>query len=242
MSADIPASIQKRTDRNHLERITNLIKNNAALPEIIAGSGISTPHTKAVIAALVRTKVIAENRPDKAATEKQSGFAMLVRGNLVKQLQKIDQSTFTGKIDIQGRSQPATIYIHGGRIVNADHGDTKGEKALFRIFSERGGVCKIINASIEVEEVITDPLDSLFESASREIAWRKQMKMDFSKVMVTLNGNHELQNNSQVPEAGYQELLPILTAHENMQTIIDKSPFTDLKTATLLNELKKKVS
>ena len=32
--------------------------------------------------------------------EKKPGFPMLVKGNLVKQLKKIDQSSFTGKIKI----------------------------------------------------------------------------------------------------------------------------------------------
>ncbi|NOY68620.1 MAG: response regulator [Deltaproteobacteria bacterium] len=241
VSADIPNSIRNRTDSNHLERITGLIKNSAKLREIIAKSGISRPHTEAVIAELIKAEVIEEDEPVITKTEeKKAKFPMLVKGNLVKQLQKIEQSSFTGKIDIQGRSKPAAIFIQNGRVVNACHGDTVGEKALFRIFSERGGVCKIIHSPVEVEDKIFDPLDALFEGASREIAWRRQMKKDFSSVRVVLNGNHEINNNGQTADPEAQKILSLVKSQENMQTIIDQSPFTDVKTATLLNGLKKK--
>lgn len=241
VSADIPDSTRERTDNNHLKRIMALIRDGANLREIIAKSGISRPHTKTIIAELIKRNIVDENGPVITKDEgKKAGFPMLIKGNLVKQLQKIDQSTFTGKIEIQGRSKPAAIYIRNGRIVNADHGDTIGKKALFRIFSERGGACKIIHCAIEIKVMISEPIDALFESASREIAWRRQMKKDFSRVRVILNGNHGTDNNQQTAAPEAQKILSILKSQENMQKVIDQSPFTDVKTATLLNVLKKK--
>jgi|GEM_PF-202545 len=239
ISENIPNSIRKRTAETHLEKIMELIKAGHPLPEIIDKSGISTPHAKAVIVEFLRTKIIEEDRVQKEDAKK-TGFPMLVKGNLVKQLKKIDGSEFTGKIDIQGRSRPAAIHIRKGKIINANHGHTTGKKALFRIFSERGGVCKIINAAIDAEQVISEPIDALFEEASQEIAWRKKMKTDFSNVMVRLNQSHEPSNNGEYEKAGYKEILRIITGHDNLKQIIDQSPFTDLRTITILNELKKK--
>ncbi|MCF8023909.1 MAG: DUF4388 domain-containing protein [Desulfobacteraceae bacterium] len=223
-----------------IEHIILIIRQGKTVHEVIDGAGMSRLRTAAVLAGLINYGVVGEK--DNVGPQLESGKAtqqpILVKGSLVNRLKSMEGTPFTGMVDIQGRSRPAAIYIEQGRVINAEHGETAGKKALFRIFSERGGKCNIREHSVDVGRVINAPLEELMVEASREIAWRRRLKYDFSNIRVFISTNDSEELAAMEYDSAKIQLLEVVRKHPVMRDIVEVSPFTDLETCRLLEDLR----
>ena len=242
-SDELPDDRDENIPAETQDRIFAMINDGRTVREIIDSAFVSRLRTATFLVELLKTGTISVGedgkKKEQERTTTQSGdIHMLVRGNLVDKLKEIDGTSFTGIIDIQGRSEPASIFISNGKIINAFHGNTTATKALFRIFSELGGACSIKPADFELEPVIDAPLDELFAGASQEIAWRRRLKYDLSAIRVIpkqKNIRSDVENNTDM-----MQILDLIRRHRRMKAIIDACPLSDFKACTLMEELRDK--
>ncbi len=241
-SSKIPETTDEHIDEAAQNKIVAMITAGRTVREILESGILSRLRTIGFLIELLKADAIAVNaaaeKPPEGRVSDETGggeVPMLVRGNLVDKLREIDGTDFTGVIDIQGRSEQASIFISNGRIINAFHGNTTATKALFRIFSERGGSCSIRPADIDPALEIDAPLDHLFKEASREIAWRRRVKSDFSRIHVIPR------REKMVADAMDKEMIRILElvrAHRQLKEIIDACPLSDFETCSLIEQMR----
>ena len=222
--------------------IADLIQDDKTISEIISESGMSRVRTSALLAELIHCGIAFKRKPlqeinlggvpNKTEPVQED---TVVKGGLVKLIKRLNETRFTGKIDIRGRSAPASIDILDGIIVNAAHGEAVGKKALFRIFSERGGSCSALEGPVETDKKINASLDELIIEAGEEIVWRKNMEMDFSAINVLIVDENIKEQASIQSDPPASILLEAIRENTVIQDIIEASPFSDLETCRLID-------
>lgn len=246
LTSAIPSHVIDRIPAETLRSIMNLIRSGRTINEIPSGSGISRARAAAVLADLINCGVVTEQKvgrgSDLEVIPEITGPPQeydRVKGKLVERLKRMNETSFTGIISIRGRSEPASIYIEEGMIANAMFGKTTGRKALFRILSEHGGSYKETEGRAEIKKSIDAPLSDLIRDADAEIAWRRNLKTDFSSVgIIVYDAGFQEQGAIQEDPFKYQ-LLQITRGYPTLKDIIDASPFPDLETCRLIDEWRK---
>lgn len=243
----VPSHILDRIPVETLRRIMNLIRSGRTINEITSSAGISSLRAASVLAELIKYKIVTEKKigqkadleilPEKPGPLPEDGR---VKGNLVKLLRSMEKSFFTGIVTVRGRSKPASIYVEGGMIVNASFGKIIGRKALFRIFSERGGSFSEAEGPIEVDRSIDASLSDLISNAENEIAWRRNMKTDFFSIGIIIAENSREEQTVIEKDTLRSRLLQTIRENPAMNDIIDSSPFPDLETCHLIDDWRKK--
>jgi len=249
ISADTRLDVSKANMAEHITQsagdfqyIADLIEDDKAISEIISGSGMSRVRTSALLADLIHRGIAFQRKPLQEI--KLGGVPKntepvqedtVVKGGLVKLIKRLNETRFTGKIDIRGRSEPATIDIVDGVIVNAAHGEAAGKKALFRIFSERGGTCSTMEGAVETEKKINASLAELIREAGEEIIWRKNTEMDFSAISVLIVEESIKEQVSIQSDPLATTLLEAIRENSVVQDIVEASPFSDLETCRLID-------
>ncbi len=247
LTSAIPSHVIDRIPAETLRTIMNLIRSGRTINEIPNSAGISRARAAAVLADLINCGVVTEQkagqRTDLEVIPERTGPAQeydSVKGNLVERLKRIEKTSFTGAINIRGRSNPASIYIEDGRIVNATFGKTTGRKALFRILSEHGGSYKETEGSVEINKSIDAPLSDLIRDADAEIAWQRNLKTNFSFVGIIVSDSSFEEQDTIQKDPFKQQLLQAIRENSTLKDIIDASPFPDLETCRLIDEWRKK--
>lgn len=247
LTSAVPSHVLNRIPAETLRRIMNLVRSGITINEITKSAGISAPRTAAVLAELINCGIVTEHKagrktdleilPEKSDPPRKNTH---VKGNLVKRLKLLEKKSFTGTINVRGRSKPASIYIENGMIVNARFGNTTGRKALFRIFSEHGGSLSETEGPVRTDKSINVPLPDLIRDAEAEIAWKRNLKTNFSAIDIIVSDN-SLEKQSAVRNDPFKfRLLQAIRENTNMNDIIGSSPFPDLETCRLIDEWRKK--
>lgn len=246
LTSAIPRHLIDRIPAETLRSIMNLIRSGKTINEIPSSAGISRARAAAVLADLINCGVVTEHK-----TGRTTDLEVIpeipgppqeydrVKGNLVERLKRMEKTSFTGTINIRGRSKPASIYIEDGMIVNAMFGKTTGRKALFRIFSEHGGSYKETEGSVEINRSINAPLPELIRDADAEIAWQRNLKTDFSSVGIIVSDSSFEENGAIQKDPFKYRLLQAIRENSTLKDIIDASPFPDLETCRLIDEWRK---
>ncbi len=247
LTSAVPRHVVDRVPAEVLRSIMNLIRSGRTVNEIQNSAGISRLRTSAVLADLINCGILAEHKAGR-----QTGPEILpqttgtlqederLKGTLIKMLERMEKSAFTGTVSVQGRSKPAAIYMAAGMIVNATFGKATGRKALFRIFSERGGICSKTEGPVETDRRIDAYLSDLLRDAGAEIAWRKNLNTDFSGVSIMLSENRTEQQSALHTDPHKSGLLQAIGENSNLKDIIESSPFPDLETCRLIDQWHKK--
>ncbi|MBS3754107.1 MAG: response regulator [Desulfobacterales bacterium] len=247
LTSAVPRHVVDRIPAEVLRSIMNLIRSGRTVNEIQNNAGISRLRASAVLAELINCGILAEHKADR-----QTGPQILpetagtlqedegLKGTLVKMLERMEKNSFTGTISVQGRSEPAAIYMVDGMIVNATFGKATGRKALFRIFSERGGTCSKTKGPVKTDRRIDAYLSDLLRDAGAEIVWRKNLNTDFSGVSIMLSENSTEQQSALQTDPHKSGLLRAIRENSNLKDIIESSPFPDLETCRLIDQWRKK--
>jgi len=129
-----------------------------------------------------------------------------------------------------GNNAKSSIYFEKGRIIHAYHGKVMGKKALYRIFSEKGGQYQFQPLGFSVSHTISQPMNLLLEEGDREIGVLKRLDPGtFGKTIRT-----DERTNKKIGEiadkSGLIYILTLAQQHSNVGDIINASQMSDLQT------------
>ncbi len=153
----------------------------------------------------------------------------------------ISSNKKSGVLTVQGESDNGRVYFKGGRIFYAvlnDNEELGPIKALYRMVALQSGSYELGAATDEefVLELET-PTDQLVADALRESTELTAMQSDLPEVedMIVLPRPLKPPLSKLSPDE--LELIQLAMNEGFFQSILDKSPFTDLKTAQLMKGL-----
>ena len=262
-TVNLPGHLSERFPEETLNRIMHLIEAGKTVREILGNAGISSTRAAGILAGLINCGAVVESKKTNGETANAATMnpgvykqEALVKGSLVKLLRRMENKSFTGAINIYGRSQPAAIYVEQGRIVNAVHGKTCGKKAFFRILAERGGTVKaadqsvktqnesepLINRSLDrsldrsLNESLGESLNELINRAEEELAWKKNLPAVFYRKQVIFNDGGEKGLDIPRNDTARNNLLQAVGYNCAMQDILEASPLPDLETWQLVKD------
>lgn len=104
---------------------------------------------------------------------------------LAELLQALDAGRRTGVVELAGRGRTGTLWVRGGRVVDAETGDgRRGEDALFALFLWSEGTFSVVYGPISVAERITVSTTGLLLEAARRAdeAERDQARPPFAAI------------------------------------------------------------
>ncbi len=261
LTKNIPDSVLQKVPADTFDKIFAMAADGKSFMEIIEGVSLSRIRAARLLYELVEAGVLGigdENkeqvRPDRktegesqdkppvaARSSPASNGSSIIRGNLINKLRELTGNGFSGIIDIKGRSKPAAIYLIDGRIINAAHGDTTAKKALFRIFAERGGACKVRPGKVSVPDEITGTLGELIKEAESEVAWRKRVKMDYFADLCIGPGQRAGELDSLEGRRIDRFIIDYCKRNSSprLYDLIEASPWTDFETIGAVDKLRK---
>ncbi|MCP4687783.1 MAG: response regulator, partial [Desulfobacterales bacterium] len=146
--APIPEKTRENVEEWRLDKIMAMVESRRTAREIVDAGVMSRHRAAGVLAELLDVGVVEVMTAQPAAAPAAplpAAPAPLpdapdMEKSLLKGLNNIDRRKLTGILEIRDRPVKSTIYFDNGRIVHAYHGMTTSKKALFRIFSEKGGL------------------------------------------------------------------------------------------------------
>jgi len=258
-AVNLPEDLTGRFPEETLNRMMRLIESGKTVREILENAGISSTRAAGILAGLINCGAVVEPKKTDGETANAANMnpgpdeqKTLVKGSLVKLLRRMESKSFTGAINIYGRSQPAAIYIEQGRIINAMHGKTFGKKAFFRILAERGGTVKAADQSMKTQnganpstsgplneslnEALDVSLDVLIKKAEAELYWKKNLPADFYRKHVALSDEGEKSLDLPQKDAVRNNLLQTLGHNCSLLDIMETSPLPDMETWQLLKD------
>ncbi|MCP4687263.1 MAG: DegV family EDD domain-containing protein, partial [Desulfobacterales bacterium] len=159
--------------------------------------------------------------------------------SLLKGLNNIDRRKLTGILEIRDRPVKSTIYFDNGRIVHAYHGMTTSKKALFRIFSEKGGLKRFQPQPVVVENTIDASLGELIAEWLEENAWLRGLDEDVLNDSIRLNPGMLEKLPKLKKRPVFLNIISLVQQHGKIRDIIDASSLPDLKTYKCLLYLAK---
>lgn len=234
-SRKIPSRIKEILGEKWISEIIQLIERKKTATEIINGGGMSRSRVENILVELMKAGII-QAKGSKQASEEQP---VLVDEALIAQLYEIESSALTGALEIEGRQIPAIIFFDNGRIDQAHYGNQKGKKALFKIFSEKGGTLTFKPKNIIIEGAIQSDLTSLLSEADKEIRYKQELTDDKlnRRIVVKPDAFKKIASNKKGPD--WSNLLNLAVEKKIIRDILEASPLTELKTINRLILFKK---
>lgn len=256
ISEKIPPEIEDKAGKDHLRKILEMIDAGQTVREMITSGEMSRPGAGYALNLLLNADIIAvaensvQNAEDEEDKHEHEGhdpesedffsnprssvsdaetFPM-IEESLLKALNTFESRSVNGVLEIRDREEKAAICFHKGHIVHAYYGSVTGKKALYRIFSGKGGMLVFHPRSVTDENTVSDSLKVLLDEGNREVKTLQRLKQSsFEKL---LHVNHEmLEKFSDIqtrPSLKYT--LSLAKQHNKVRDIIDASRMTDLQT------------
>ncbi|RLC19960.1 MAG: hypothetical protein DRI57_05895 [Deltaproteobacteria bacterium] len=243
----IPPSIVQRAGKaeglNFVNSILSMIDEEQTLREILdcvhLRSDMSRPRAASILADLISAEVVAIQEEDPESDTIGSLARPGVEKRLVRLLKDFEDHKMTGLLELRGRQTKSAIYLDEGRIVHAAHGKVKAKKALFRIFSERGGSFEFQPQPEVPNHTIRESLDRLIEEGRKEAQVFRKLKKDllYNGVTVNTQKSKEASIIRNIPNMEY--ILSLAEQYGRLREIIDASRLTDLQTYNYLSYMDK---
>ncbi|MDM8521811.1 DegV family protein [Desulfococcaceae bacterium HSG8] len=247
-SPETPPVIEEESDREHIENILSMIRKRKTVRDIISSGGISRIRAASLLTSLLDIGAVAvqeeTTRPQpksgakpKATPPKirrgEDGFSpelSMIEEGFLKVLKSFDRGALTGVLEIRGRPEKAAIYFQDGRIVHAYQGRVIAKKALYRIFSEKGGTFKFRLQPVTIRKSVTGDLKSLLEEGNKEIENLQRLKSSTFDNVVTVNP-HMIESTSKIRgRPGLEHILMLAGKSGRIRDIINASRMTDFQT------------
>lgn len=154
----------------------------------------------------------------------------MIEDGFLKVLKSFEQGALTGMLEIRDRPENAAIYFHEGCIVHAYHGKVIAKKALYRIFSEKGGTLKFKLQPVTVSKTIDGTLDFLLEEGNREIENFRRLQSSTFENTVIIDAQTLEQTSKINGRPGLKHILSLARQHNRIRDIINSSQMTDFQT------------
>jgi len=243
-SRQIPPELDKGSDAAAAEMILNLITRGKTVQEIIACGTVSPVRAGSVLSALFDAGIADLHGPEPASERNtrrpkimpetsgfvHSGAGSAIEKGFLKMLKSFDRGALTGVLEIKDRPAKAAVYFQDGRIIHACHGNHIAKKALYRIFSEKGGTFRFRLQPVSVNRTIDGSLKSLLEEGSKEIESLRRLKPGTYENVVRINPR-VLEKTSKIEgRPGLKHILSLVEQNGRIRDIIDASQMTDFQT------------
>lgn len=230
----IPPVIEKKAGTQRLHKILSMIDEQKTAREIINCGEISRLRAASVLSGLLDAGLISVL---KYGVQKTKEEISLIDDGLLKELENCEKNALTGVLKIENLPGKAAIYFQDGCIIHAYYGKTVAKKALYRIFSEKGGVPRFYQEPANVRKAIDDSLGHLADEGNKEIEAFKELKNNEFEKIVTINT--KILDKAEKGQKPYSEIrdhkginyiLSLVRQHAKLKDIIDSSQMTDLHT------------
>ncbi|MFW5639703.1 MAG: response regulator [Thermodesulfobacteriota bacterium] len=230
-SKQAPPETEDRYGSDKIQKILWMVEKRFTANEIINSGKMSRPRAASILSDLLKKNIVlVQEEPDREEPEALQEPRLLIEDWLIKVLQNIDARKMTGVLEIGNRPVKETIFFQDGRVVNAFHGRTSGKKALYRIFSERGGAPKFQIIPVVVNQVISDDLDYLLEDGNWEVKTLRGLRRISFNNMISINPQNLDKVTRIKNRPGLKEVLTLVQQHGRVQEVIDASQITDMRT------------
>ncbi len=244
-SRQIPLGPDQGPDAFAAKEILNLITQGKTVQEIIGCGTVSPVRAGSVLSALFDAGIAGLQEAETASDRKNiappkvmpetEGFVPSPAGSAIekgflKVLKSFDRGALTGVLEIRDRPVKAAVYFQDGQIIHACHGRTTAKKALYRIFSEKGGTFKFRLQPVSVNRSIDGSLKSLLEEGSKEIEGLRRLNPGTFENIVRINPRI-LEKTSKIEgRPGLKHILSLAEQHGRIEDIMDASQMTDFQT------------
>ncbi|GBC59579.1 hypothetical protein DENIS_0518 [Desulfonema ishimotonii] len=225
----VPPEVEDRSGKDRIHKILAMVEKQFTASEIINSGKMSRPRAASILAELLRNDIVGvfEENDDTQKTEQPY---LLIEEWLLKVLSNIEARKMTGILEIGRRRVRERIFFNEGQIVNAFHGKAVGQKALYRIFAEKGGAPRFTPMPVVINYTIEQDLTYLIEDGNREVKTLKNLRKMTSDNPITINPEN-LEKVSRIKtRPGLKDVLTLVQQHGRVQDVIDASPITDLRT------------
>ncbi len=229
-AGEVPPISEDRFGKDYIRKIMKLVDRRATVREIINGGKMSRPRAGAILADLLRHDIIAVHEAEAISAETPKKPRSVLEGWLLKLLHNVESQKLTGRLEIGNRPEKQVLFFKNGRVVNAFHGRTIGQKALYRIFSESGGAPKFYREPVVISHEIDKDLDYLLEDGDREVRTIRELRRRTTNNAITIHTENMEKVSRIKTRPGLQDVLTLVQQLSRVQDVIDASPYTDLRT------------
>lgn len=157
---------------------------------------------------------------------------------VVDLLQTVEVSRKSGIAKVTNGQRQATIYFREGRVVDAEHGQLRGEEAVYRALIWNSGRFEVEFTSIDNEEIITTSTQGLLMEGMRRIDEWGRLAEQLPSTTAVFDVDHEglLERLTEIPDE-LNAILRLIDGTRSLMVIIDESPFDDLSTLSVISKL-----
>jgi DNA-binding response OmpR family regulator len=229
VSNEIPADTEDRYGKDKIHKILSMVEKGLTVNDIINSAKMSRPRAASIAGELIKKNILTPM--EKKTKDKQENEArMEIEEWLVKVLKNIETRKLTGILEVGNRPFKETIFFEEGSIVNAFHGKSIGKKALYRIFSEKGGAPKFQAQAVVVNTLIEENLDHLLKDGNWEVENLKELRRVSLNNLITINAENLDKVTKIKDRPGFKDVLTLVQQHGRVNDVIDASLLTDLRT------------
>ena len=226
-SDKIPPDVEDRSGKDRIEKILKMITSRYTAREVINSGKMSRPRAASILAEIIRAGVVVAIEEGE---EEPPAPKFMIEAWLLKIMRSIEQRRHTGMLEIGNRSVKEVIFFQDGRIINAFHGKVSGQKALYRIFAEKGGAPHFTSQHIVINIAINKQLEELIKDGNREVRLLKVLRKVSFNNTIRVNYQHIEKVSRIKSRPGLKDVLTLVQQYGRVREVIDESPLTDLRT------------
>jgi CheY-like chemotaxis protein/fatty acid-binding protein DegV len=234
--AKIPDETRKKWSQNRLQPIISLVRSRKSFEDILSSAPMSGLTVKAILAHLLREKIIRKK------TEDDLDLAVSISPKILKELKRIQNELASGALEVKGLAHRASIFFQQGAIVHAFYGRTDSKKALFRILAESGNdISTSFNKrGISTETSIQEGVAELIQEGQTEISGLQRLNRTVFEKKVSVNYASLEKIEALKKNPGFKEILSLVQQYETFGEIVENSKQTDFEVCRQLLFLLKK--
>ncbi|OQY57485.1 MAG: hypothetical protein B6245_16805 [Desulfobacteraceae bacterium 4572_88] len=246
-SRNVSPEIEETVGKERLWHVLSMISKQQTIRDIINCGMMSRIRAASILNILLNADVVnlqnhkpgpepispppvAEAEPPSLqVSEPAEHFASVIEKKFLKMLKTFEQGKFTGVLDIRNRPEKAGICFQNGQIIHAFHGNVFAKKALYRIFSDKGGHLKFKSQKVNADRTIEGSLQSLTEEGSREIENYQRLRSSTFENVVSVNTEVSENNPKITGRPGLKHILSLVRQNTTIRDIINESQMTDFQ-------------
>jgi len=143
-------------------------------------------------------------------------------------------------LSVTKQDEQACVYVDSGRIVHAEAGRARGEKALYRLFEWEQATFEVVELPSNVPHSIELPTDTLITEGVEQLDGMRLISAKFPPLGVEL----QLREDCSLPLSSFSpaeiEVFQSIIRYQTIQQILDNSPLTDFRILNLIFTLLQK--
>lgn len=156
----------------------------------------------------------------------------LAQMNLVELVQSMDMNAKTGRLSLQSEEQRGTIFFERGKVVDAQTGQLRGDRAVFRMLSWEEGSFSFANGITTPEKRVLMKAQSLVLEGLRQYDEKKRLIEDLPDLRSVFKPAQPLSHliqDSQLDRYEKQILIQF-RGTKTLQKILERNEIGDLET------------